>query len=100
MSDDKEFQKMLDNLDIVVESMEEGHTVITPRVDQQSRRKTILDLQKDLFDPEARQHAFYRLFINPTFRKLIAGVFIVMIINILLFVFATTLPATGRNVFT
>ena len=44
MSDDKEFQNMLDNLDIVVESMEEGHTVITPRVVKEKNRKT----QKDI----------------------------------------------------
>ncbi len=99
MSDDKEFQDMLDNLDIVVESMEEGHTVITPKVDQKSRRKTLLELQKDLFDPDARQHAFYRLYINPTFRKLFAGFAIVSFIHILLLFFATTLPTSGRNVF-
>ena len=100
MSDDKEFQDMLDNLDIVVESMEEGHTVITPRVDQVSRRKTLLELQKDFLDPDARQHAFYRLYINPTFRKLIAGFAIVSFIHILLLFFATTLTTPGRNVFT
>ena len=44
MSDDEEFQDMLDNLDIVVESMEEGHTVITPRVIHESRGKTLLEL--------------------------------------------------------
>ena len=100
MSDDEEFQNMLDNLDIVVESMEEGHTVITPRIDQKNRRKTLLELQKDLFDPDARQHAFYRLYINPTFRKLMAGFAIVFSIHILLLFFATTLSTPGRNVFT
>ena len=64
MSNDDEFQDMLNNLDIVVESMEEGHTVITPRAEHETRGKTLLELQKDLFDPDARQHAFYRLYIN------------------------------------
>ena len=84
MSNDDDFQDMLNNLDIVVESMEEGHTIITPRVDHQNRGKTLLELQKELLDPDARQHALYRLYLNPTFRKLIAGFAIVSFIHILL----------------
>ena len=61
MSKDEDFQDMLDNLDIVVESMEDGHTVITPRVHHENRGKTLLELQKELLDPDARQHALYRL---------------------------------------
>ena len=100
MSNDDDFQDMLNNLDIVVESMEEGHTIITPRVDHESRGKTLLELQKELLDPDARQHALYRLYLNPTFRKLIAGFAIVSFIHILLLIFATTLSTPGRNVFT
>ena len=99
MSKDEDFQNMLDNLDIVVESMEAGHTVITPRLHHENRGKTLLELQKELLDPDARQHALYRLYINPTFRKLVAGFVIVSIIHILLFFFATTLSTPGRNVF-
>ena len=98
MSKDEDFQDMLDNLDIVVESMEDGHTVITPRVHHENRGKTLLELQKELLDPDARQHALYRLYINPTFRKLVAGFVIVSIIHTLLFFFATTLSTPGRNV--
>ena len=47
MSKDEDFQDMLDNLDIVVESMEDGHTVITPRVHHENRGKTLLELQKN-----------------------------------------------------
>ena len=61
--------------------------------------KTLLELQKELLDPDARQHALYRLYINPTFRKLIAGFAIVSFIHILLYFFATTLSTPGRNVF-
>ena len=47
MSKDDDFQDMLNNLDIVVDSMEEGHTIITPRVvDHEIRGKTLLELQK------------------------------------------------------
>ena len=98
--EDDDFQDMLNNLDIVVESMEEGHTIITPRVDHKGRGKTLLELQKELLDPDARQHAFYRLYLNPTFRKLIAGFTIVSFIHILLLFFANTLSTPGRNVFT
>ena len=77
MSNDADFQDMLDNLDIVVESMEDGHTVITPRAHFDNKGKTLLELQKELLDPDTRQHALYRLYINPTFRKLIAGIAIV-----------------------
>ena len=39
MSKDKDFQEMLDNLEIVAESMEEEHTIIAPRVDPVKRRR-------------------------------------------------------------
>ena len=52
MSNDDDFQDMLNNLDIVVESMEEGHTIITPRVNHEGRGKTLLELQKELLDPD------------------------------------------------
>ena len=42
VKEDDDFQDMLNNLDIVVESMEEGHTIITPRVDHKGRGKTCL----------------------------------------------------------
>jgi len=99
MSKDKEFQNMLDNLDIVVESMEEGHTIITPRVDQINRRRTLLELQSSLLDSEARKHALYQLYFNSTFRKFSAGLLIVSFIYLLLYLFADGLSHSGRNVF-
>ena len=65
MSSDKDFEEMLDSLEIVAESMEEEHIVPT-RVDQLKRRRTLLSLQSDLLDSKGRQHAFYRLYRNST----------------------------------
>ena len=49
MSSDKDFEDMLDSLEIVAESMEEEHIVPTS-VDQLKRRRTLLSLQSDLLD--------------------------------------------------
>ena len=83
MNKDKDFEKMLDHLDIVVESLEEDHTIITPRVDQIKRRRTLLDLQSNLLDSKFRQHALYQLYFNSTFRKFSAGILIVSFLYIL-----------------
>jgi len=99
MSKDKDFEKMLDGLEIVAESLEEESHTVLPRVDQLKRRRTLLDLQTELFDSKERQHALYRLFLNSTFRKFFAGVVIVSFINLLLFLFADGLSSPGRNVF-
>jgi len=99
MSSDKEFEDMLESLEIVSESMEEEHIVPT-RVDQLKRRRTLLSLQSDLLDSKARQHVIYRIYLNSTFRKFGAGSIIVSCIHLLLFLFADGLSAEGRNVFT
>ena len=99
MSKDKDFQEMLDNLEIVAESMEEEHTIIAPRVDPIKRRRTLLDIQSDLLDSETRQHALYQLYLNSTFRKFSAGILIVSFIYVLLYLFADGLSDSGRNVF-
>ena len=44
MSPDREFEDMLDSMEIVSESMEEEHIVPT-RADQLKRRRTLLNLQ-------------------------------------------------------
>ena len=85
MSKDKDFQEMLDNLEIVAESMEEEHTIIAPRVDPVKRRRTLLDIQSDLLDSETRQHALYQLYLNSTFRKFSAGILIISFIYVLLY---------------
>ena len=100
MSKDEEFEQMLDGLEIVAESLEEESHTVLPRVDQLKRRRTLLDLQADLFDSKERQHALYRLYLNSTFRKFTAGVLIVAFINLLLYFFADGLSTPGRNVFT
>ena len=100
MSEDKDFEKMLDGLEIVAESLEEESHTVLPKVDQLKRRRTLLELQADLFDSKERQHALYRLYLNSTFRKFFAGVFIISFINILLYFFADGLTTSGRNVFT
>ena len=99
MSPDQEFEDMLDSLEIVAESMEEEH-IVPARVDQLKRRRTLLNLQADLLDSKARQHAIYRLYRNSTFRKFGAGLMIVSFIHLLLFLFADGLNSGGRNVFT
>jgi hypothetical protein len=63
---------MLDSLEIVAESMEEEH-IVPVRADQFKRRRTRLNLQTDLLDSKARQHAVFRLYRNSTFRKFGAG---------------------------
>ena len=100
MSKDKDFEKMLDGLEIVAESLEEESHTVLPKVDQLKRRRTLLELQADLFDSKERQHALYRLYLNSTFRKFFAGVFIISFINLLLYFFADGLTTPGRNVFT
>ena len=100
MSKDDEFEQMLDGLEIVAESLEEESHTVLPRVDQLKRRRTLLDLQAELFDSKERQHALYRLYLNSTFRKFSAGVLIVAFINLLLYFFADGLSTPGRNVFT
>ena len=100
MSKDKDFEKMLDGLEIVAESLEEESHTVLPKVDQLKRRRTLLELQADLFDSKERQHALYRLYLNSTFRKFFAGVFIISFINLLLYFFADGLTTSGRNVFT
>ena len=100
MSKDDEFEQMLDGLEIVAESLEEESYTVLPRVDQLKRRRTLLDLQAELFDSKERQHALYRLYLNSTFRKFSAGVLIVAFINLLLYFFADGLSTPGRNVFT
>ena len=100
MSKDDEFEQMLDGLEIVAESLEEESHTVLPRVDQLKRRRTLLDLQAELFDSKERQHALYRLYLNSTFRKFSAGVLIVAFINFLLYFFADGLSTPGRNVFT
>jgi len=99
MSADKDFEEMLDSLEIVAESMEEEH-IVPARVDQLKRRRTLLSLQSDLLDSKARQHAIYRLYFNSTFRKFGAGFIIVSFIHLLLYLFADGLSDAGRNVFT
>jgi len=99
MSPDQEFEDMLDSLEIVAESMEEEH-IVPATVDQLKRRRTLLNLQTDLLDSKARQHAIYRLYRNSTFRKFGAGFMIVSFIHLLLFLFADGLNSGGRNVFT
>ena len=99
MSKDEEFEEMLEGLDIVAEALDEEPHAVLPRINQLKRRKTLLELQSDLFDPIERQHVFYRLFLNSTFRKFGAGVLIVSFINILLYLFADGLTTSGRNVF-
>ena len=99
VSSDKDFEDMLDSLEIVAESMEEEHIVPT-RVDELKRRRTLLSLHSALLDPKGRQHAFYRLYRNSTFRKFGAGFIIVSFIHLLLFLFADGLSDEGRNVFT
>jgi len=69
MSPDKDFEDMLEGLEIVTESLEEESHTVLPRVDQSKRRRTLLTLQSELFDSKERQHAFYRLYFNSTFRK-------------------------------
>ena len=59
----------------------------------------MLTLQSELFDSKERQHALYRLYLNSTFRKFFAGIFIVSFIYALLFFFADGLSTPGRNVF-
>ena len=100
MSKDDEFEQMLDGLEIVAESLEEESHTVLPRVDQLKRRRTLLELQAELFDSKERQHALYRLYLNSTFRKFSAGVLIVAFINLLLYFFADGLSTPGRNVFT
>ena len=99
MSKDDDFEEMLESLEIVAEALDEEPHAFLPRVNQLTRRKTLLELQSDLFDPIERQHAIYRLFLNSTFRKFGAGVLIVSFINILLYFFADGLTTSGRNVF-
>ncbi len=99
MSKDDDFEQMLDGLEIVAESLEEESHTVLPRVDQLKRRRTLLDLQADLFDSKERQHALYRLYLNSTFRKFTAGVLIISFINLLLYLFADELETLGRNVF-
>ena len=99
MSKDEEFEEMLEGLDIVAEALDEEPHAVLPRINQLKRRKTLLELQSDLFDPIERQHVFYRLFLNSTFRKFGAGVLIVSFINVLLYLFADGLTTSGRNVF-
>ena len=98
MSKDKDFEDMLDGLEIVAESLEEEH-VVHPRIRKPRIRRPSLSIQSELLDSRTRQHALYRLYINPTFRKLGAGFFIVSIIHTALFLFAKGLTAEGRNVF-
>ena len=88
MSKDDDFEEMLESLEIVAEALDEEPHAFLPRVNQLTRRKTLLELQSDLFDPIERQHVIYRLFLNSTFRKFGAGVLIVSFINILLYFFA------------
>ena len=99
MSSDKDFEDMLEGLEIVTESLEEESHTVLPRVDQLKRRRTLLTLQSELFDSKERQHAFYRLYFNSTFRKLTAGIIIVSFIYVLLYFFADGLSYSGRNVF-
>ncbi len=99
MSKDKEFEDMLEGLEIVAESLEEESHTVLPRIDQLKRRRTLLTLQSELFDSKERQHALYRLYLNSTFRKFFAGIFIVSFIYALLFLFADGLSTPGRNVF-
>ena len=82
MRKDEEFEEMLEGLDIVAEALDEEPHAVLPRINQLKRRKTLLELQSDLFDPIERQHVFYRLFLNSTFRKFGAGVLIVSFINV------------------
>ena len=99
MSPDKDFEDMLEGLEIVTESLEEESHTVLPRVDQLKRRRTLLTLQSELFDSKERQHALYRLYFNSTFRKLVAGLIIVSFIYVLLYFFADGLSYSGRNVF-
>ena len=99
MSKDKDFEDMLEGLEIVAESLEEESHTVLPRIDQLKRRRTLLTLQSELFDSKERQHALYRLYLNSTFRKFFAGIFIVSFIYTLLFFFADGLSTPGRNVF-
>ena len=99
MSPDPEFEDMLDSLEIVAESMEEEQ-IVPSRVDQLKHRRSLLNLQSDLLDSKARQHAIYLLYRNSTFRKFGAGFIIVSFIHLLLFLFADGLNSGGRNVFT
>ena len=50
MSSDKDFEDMLEGLEIVTESLEEESHTVLPRVDQLKRRRTLLTLQSELFD--------------------------------------------------
>ena len=100
MSKDKDFKKMLDGLEIVAESLEEKHSIVSKSINPIERRRTLLNLQSELFDSKKRQHVFYRLYLNSTFRKFSAGVFIVSLIHVLLFFLAKDLSGSGRNVFT
>ena len=99
MSKDKDFEDMLEGLEIVTESLEEESHTVLPRVDQLKRRRTLLTLQSELFDSKERQHALNRLYFNSTFRKLAAGIIIVSFIYALLYLFADGLSHSGRNVF-
>ena len=100
MSKDDDFEQMLDGLEIVAESLEEESHTVLPRVDQLKRRRTLLDLQADLFDSKERQHALYRLYLNSTFRKFTAGVLIISFINLLLYLFADELETPGTVSYT
>ena len=100
MSKDKDFKKMLDGLEIVAESLEEKHSIVSKSINPIERRRTLLNLQSELFDSKKRQHVFYRLYMNSTFRKFSAGVCIVSFIHVLLFFLAKDLSGSGRNVFT
>ena len=99
MNQDKDFEDMLEGLEIVTESLEEESHTVLPRVNQLKRRRTLLTLQSELFDSKERQHALYRLYFNSTFRKLAAGIIIVSFIYVLLYFFADGLSYSGRNVF-
>ena len=56
MSSDKDFEDMLEGLEIVTESLEEESHTVLPRVDQLKRRRTLLTLQSELFDSKERQN--------------------------------------------
>ena len=54
MSKDKDFEDMLEGLEIVAESLEEETHTVLPRIDQLKRRRTLLTLQSELFDSKER----------------------------------------------
>ena len=50
MNQDKDFEDMLEGLEIVTESLEEESHTVLPRVNHLKRRRTLLTLQSELFD--------------------------------------------------